>query len=355
MRDWLQDALRDAIWSKFFAFQGLYRLYKGEPQQAVGIVASLCGTCQIMRSLRNDIWFSIPRPYLALCDVRYAYRTLLLELAQRHMIADIRRHLLVVEIDNVCVAGGFASWQLERTMDAHVGRDGYPRAVRTTLIWDGHRRNEVWIPGDVDIFVGCAPSVVDIVLDIVGMCYDRFHQSILPTGFITRHRSADRDYEEADGETAGDVGGRCTHIAHVAREHGLSEDMVRTCVTAVHDNRNENPRVVVEQAWAFTTSLYAPLLPTRLNVIFTVPPDNGGPYKDWIMDTFDMWHCRVTCEVDDEEGTYTFYASQTAVDALRKRQIVFTTEAFPNRRHCLRTVQRVAKYVANGFSVHGDR
>ena len=56
-----------------------------------------------------------------------------------------------------------------------MGMDAVPRTARCSGVWDGMGRHELWIPADVDLFVGCADDVdahvvVEVVRALFGLC-----------------------------------------------------------------------------------------------------------------------------------------------------------------------------------------
>ena len=85
---------------------------------------SLIGRCY--RSSPESL-VAVHRPYLAITDPTYAWRCVLCELAGSQDGGDLLRH-----DENIVVAGGFASWEMERVLDVARGGDGLPRAHKGT-------------------------------------------------------------------------------------------------------------------------------------------------------------------------------------------------------------------------------
>lgn len=341
--DW--SSLSDCLWQRLFCLQFVYRHVHAADFEA--LYRTLTCACAALRHEMHRTWRELSRPYLSHIRPIHAYHVLACEMHQRRMIASIVARLGLVGVDDVCVAGGYAAWQLERLLDAEMGRDAFPRTIRGTHVWNGRPMRRVWIPGDVDLFVHCDDA--ELALDLVVECYREF-ATRLYSEHARVHTSSSEVYGDVDRDDDGVLPTE-EYVEELARAIGLSEHCVSSCV----DRRAETyAPCIVDTVHNVVVERHEPLFPLRLNVILTRAPPRGTPsYAAWVCQSFDMSHCRVAVAATDD-GRLRFATSRTAVADLFLRRLRLTEMAFCNLRTCRNTVDRVDKYLSNGFTFEGD-
>ena len=160
-------ALFDCLWARLMDLSFVYAC----GPEAVDVAVRLSATCAALRAQLTRLWLDLDRPFLARLRLAHACRALQCELEQRRLLHHTAECLGIVGARHACVAGGYAAWQLERHLDAALGRDAFPRAARGVEVWSNRRQrlNEIWTPNDVDLFVHSED--VETTMDVVTACY----------------------------------------------------------------------------------------------------------------------------------------------------------------------------------------
>ena len=309
----------------------------------------LSATCTTFRTQLTKIWLDLDRPFLSQLRLEHSCRALLCELEQRRLIRHTVRCLNIIGTEHVCVAGGYAAWQLERHMDTIVGRDAFPRTVRGIELWNSRRcMKEIWTPGDVDIFLYA--DDVELTMDVITSCYREFTDVVFGTD-CKMCTSCHLGYGDENDDAILPLE---TQVEHLAREADLPEHVVSRCV---HHRVNDTPLErsnIVKEAWNMMAHARDPLLPSRLNIVFTkAPPAWCHDYSAWVTSSFDIRHCCVAMSVG-HDGDLFFYAHPHTIRTLSLRRVEFTPGSFANESTCANTMRRIQKYLSNGFSVMGD-
>ena len=340
-----EGALFDCLWSRLMDLSFLYEY----GPDGIDVAVRLSATCIVLRTQLIRLWLDLDRPFLAHMSIEHSCRALHYELEQRRLLHRTTECLRIIGTKHVCVAGGYAAWQLERHMDAVVGRDAFPRTVRGIQLWSSRRCiNEIWTPGDVDIFLHS--DDMDMTMDVVTACYREFTDVLFGRN-CKMHTSCQLSYgDENDGASLPTE----VHVEQLARRTDLPEHLVDRCVD---HRRNATPRErssIVRTAWNLMAHARDPLLPSRLNIVFTsAPPAWCDDYAAWVTSSFDLRHCCVAMSVG-HEGDLFFHAHAHTVRMLSCRRVELTPSSFANVTTCANTMHRIQKYLSNGFSVMGD-
>ena len=342
--DW--DRLEDCLWNRLFTLSFLFRF----DDNRTSLLRSLVCVCSSFRSETHRLWVELSRPYFSHLFPLCAYRALDCELNQRHMIASIVSHLSVVGVHDVCVAGGFAAWHLERWIDTQMGRDAFPRTVRGTHVWSGRPMRKIWVPGDVDVFVHAEDP--ELCMSIIADVYRDFCDRVFSEE--TRvHMSSSSDYHDSARMDDTDVLPTEEYIEQVARTLNLQEHGISMCIDA-RTRTQQYHSTVVQTSHHIVAEESETMLPIRLNVVFTECPPLHQSYVASVLQTFDMHHCRVALVVSSDTGDMDFTCTPRALLNLSQRRLHLTDRAFCNMQTCVNTVQRVDKYLACGFTFEGD-
>lgn len=341
--DW--ERFEDCLWYKLFTLSFLFRF----DEDWTPLLRAMACVCSSFRHEMGRLWLELSRPYFSQLYPLCAYRALDCELSQRRMIASIVSHLSVVGVHDVCVAGGFAAWHLERWIDTQMERDAFPRTVRGTHVWSGRPMRKVWIPGDVDLFVHAEDP--ELCMSIITEVYREFCDRIFSE--TTRvHISSSADYHESARMDDRDVLPTEEYIEQVARTLNLQEHGISMCTDARNRTQQYHP-TVVQTSHHIVAEDSETMLPVRLNVVFTECPPHRS-YDTFVLESFDMHHCRVALSVSLETGDLSFACTHKAFLDLSQRRLHLTDRAFCNIQTCVNTVQRVDKYLACGFTFEGD-
>ena len=343
--DW--DHLEDCLWNRLFTLSFLFRF----DEDWTPLLRSLVCVCSSFRRETQRLWLELSRPYFSHLYPLCAYRALDCELNQRRMISSIVSHLSIMDVHDVCVAGGFAAWHLERWIDTQMERDAFPRTVRGTHVWSGRPMRKVWMPGDVDLFVHAEDP--ELCMSIIADVYRDFCDRIFSEE--TRvHISSSSDYHESARMDDADVLPTEEYIEQVARTLNLQEHGISVCTDARNRTHQYHP-TVVQTSHHIVAEESETMLPLRLNVVFTAcPPLHHQSYAASVLESFDMHHCRVALAVSPETGDLSFTCTPRALLDLSQRRLHLTDRAFCNIQTCVNTVRRVDKYLAYGFTFEGD-
>lgn len=346
--DW--SSLSDCLWQRLFCLQFVYRHVHAADFEA--LYRTLACTCTTFRHEMHRTWRDLSRPYLSHIRPVHAYHVLACEMHQRRMMSSIATRLALVGVADACVAGGYAAWQLERLLDTEMGRDAFPRTIRGTHVWSGRPMRRVWIPGDVDLFVHCDDT--ELALDLVVECYREF-ATRLYSEHVRVHTSSSEVYGGGVDRDDDGVPPTEEYVEELARAVGLSEHCVSRCVDRRASTAVTYAPCIVEAVHNVVVERHEPLFPLRLNVIFTCKPPMTGTtsYAAWVCESFDMSHCRAAVVATDD-GRLSFTTSRPTVSDLFQRRLRLTEMAFCNLRTCRNTVDRVDKYLSNGFTFEGD-
>lgn len=341
-----EGPLFDCLWSRLIDLSFVYRY----GPDAISVVATLSATCSLLRRELIRLWLDIRRPYLAQLCLEHSFRAVLCEMEQRRLIERTTECLGLVGTEHVCVAGGYAAWQLERHVDSAVGRDAFPRTVRgIELCNTRHVMNDIWTPGDVDLFVHS--DDVELTMDVVSACY-REYTDVLFGSKCKVYTSCHLGYgdETPDEDPYLPTSHR---VEQLARRTDLPEYIVDRCVHHHHAHTPGARANIVVTAWNLMAHARDPMLPSRLNVIFTKKPPCEEDYAAWITSSFDLRHCCVIVDVA-RDGTLHYRVHPHTVRVLSARRLEFTPGTFANETTCANTMRRIQKYMSNGFSIFGD-
>lgn len=338
----LWDCLWRPLFSPWFLFECAF-----DPSEIVSLLRVL--TC-LSRSFRQEVhrtWRALGRPYLSHVSLAHAYRTLAFELHQRRMLRTMHGGLAALGVHDVCVAGGYAAWQLERVLDTEAGRDGYPRSVRGTHIWHGRSMRALWMPTAIDIFLHC--DDVELPLDVIGRCYQDFMVTLFRDHFESGALACEVVHDVAEEE---EVLPLEEDIEEVARDMGLNEHSVSRCVARRASTVAFHPSIIASRHSLFLGRTDAVLAAANLQVFVTRAPPPDVAYDAWVCDSFDLNHCRVVASVT-EEGRFAFTASPSALADLSLRRLALTDRSFSNARFSSNTIHRLSKYMERGFTFEG--
>lgn len=343
--DW--DRVADCLWQRFFRVSFVYE-HVDDPAPLLRTLACLNTS---FRAETSRTWRELARPYLAYVYPPHAYRMFVCEMHQRRMVAALVDRLsLVSGTRRVCVAGGYAAWQLERWVETETGRDAFPRTVRGTHVWNRHQLKRLWVPADIDLFVHSEDP--DLAMDLVLDTYHAFVARVFPNAPRV-HVSSSSDYDPLQ-DAGADVPPTEAYVETMARVVGLHEHCVSRCAERCTPYAPSIVRashhVVVEETET--------LVPLRLNVVFTHDPpppatDSEEAFARWVLRSFDLNHCRVAARVVPD-GTLAFACTRSTFMDLAYRRLRLTDRALCNLRTCRNTLRRVEKYLSCGFTFEGD-
>ena len=338
----------DCLWRRLLHPTVLFAC--DDAHAAVAVAATLACTCHELRMAHAQLWLWMRRSYLRRSPAIIASRTLVGELVHRRMLARIHARLAYIGVHDVCIAGGFVAWQLERHLDTRMGRDGFPRSVRMPNVWWRTQCVErLWIPRTVNFFVHCQDRALASAI-VEGayrdLCVALFgHQSYRRVMCVNSQR-----HPRDPPPTVNDV-------VRAARDFEFPEDIVRQCAACVRDRAGcaSDVDLLLATLTFFVENVYSPIV-TTVRVHFTKPPpDERRTYTQWILQQMDLAHCAVAATVDVKDGTYRFTCTEASLDALARRRIVLTPTAFADERtYVARTFRQVWRYVGVGFTALGD-
>ena len=347
MVDWLHPAVVHCVWDRLRTIEGAWACL--EPRDAARTCAYICMLCRTLRGSLLTFVRDLGRTYL-LCvpDMRFlTCKTVAMELAMRRFVHRVyeasRGHF------SVTVAGGFAAWQLDRHVEAMMGRDAFPSADA-----DG-----VWIPDDIDVYV--SSSDVMKVDELMSVPILQLMRDLAPTRDFKLWFKASK-FNEYNGET-----GRSRRITDpvdfvdkCVRERGFRSKFTDPFVARV--TRDVQPRgetthgsIVAFASRTGSDALEAiPMGLSSVNLVYTTAPPAGVAYAEWIASRFDLQHCAITLSVDGDTGRWVFGGTPGAREALARRSLRFGAHAFQNEYEGLCTVERVLKYINRGFDFRDE-
>ena len=349
--------LWDVLWRPALSLARLFR--EESPWEALRMVTAVRGVSRGHRRLEWALWMDIQSSFLRNVPFSLALRILWCELVQRRFLFDVEQLVGNVARCGVCIAGGFAAWRLERCLQTEEGGDGYPRAVRTGFVSDGYARREVWVPSAVDVFVESRENE-DLLLEAIGMRYVFFCSQMFNDPRVATLLEPHEEEEEDD-----DVDPPVTDadLTHGLDEFGFGQDVRRLCRDqafldrwSTTESETAGPAQRRHRMCSFCAARNEPLVPTRLNVVFTAETGpRRTPYVAHVLSSLDLSHRRIVCRVRGDTGAYRFRGAEADVEVLAQRRICIADDTLMRSRVALReTLQRIRRYVERGFSVRGE-
>ena len=348
--------LWDTIWRPIVSLPFLMRETASQ-QDALRLLLAVRGLSRAHRELEWSLWAELQGPFLRHVEFQCAARYLRCELAQRQLFVEIDTFLRVRCRRQACIAGGFAAWRLDRSLQTDSGGDGYPRAIRSSTIFDGYARRDVWVPSNVDLFVEAGEDDI-FVADAIGVRFVIFCTSLFRNARMITYDSF-VDHDEDDLRRRIDE----TDVASMLDEFEFGQDVRRLCRDQMDLDRLVTPEAHHNFSSMRTYSFHAttrdPFFPTTLNVIFCTPnrqsPSPEASYVERVLTSFDLTHRRIACRVSPESGAYLFRARDASVHALAHRRLEIADGVFHRSREDVRrTLERLRRYIERGFSVRGE-
>jgi len=348
LMDWANEALLDALWFRLMSLEALTLAIK--PSHIVDNYLSLALVCKRLWnhcSWCQSLWVKMKRPYLFHCDRDTVRRTAIHELSVRLLIRQVHDVFAALGIQDVCMAGGYASWQLEREFETEQGHDAYPRVMRGHSIYNPYPKGLVWVPSDIDIFVGSTDY--ELITDVMGHCYRSFTSNLLdvanPECYVVEF--LDASMRSLDDNAVPNE----NQVREYARRMGHTEDTVQRCVEQ-RRSKSDAETLKVERMWEWSSSYKEHMLPARVRVSSTSRNRAFKTYEAEVLHAFDFQHCRVASDVCRETYEYKYASAARALNALVHRRLHFSDTSMGSRY--LGTMRRINKYQFFGFTFNGD-
>lgn len=298
-----------------------------------------------------SLYRDVARPYLCRVPAYTVVRTLVCELSSRMLLYRLKNTLYLLGETRVCCAGGFAAWELERSLETHLGRDGYPRTFRNSQIVHGSYppRCRLWIPHDVDIFV--STSSPNLVMEAIRMVYREFASDLFGGCPGTIHEERIRNQTDGFETTT-------SYVRFVAESLFLPASAIEQLIDHVESTTHLEPIPTPIDAWSLRTTQHDFVFPSTLNVALVDPANHDRVSQPYfpisVVGTFDLSHCGVVLDVDVDTGAWQFECSPTTLADLRHRRLRLNRNILGRECTAMRTVCRIVKYSSRGFSLVGD-
>jgi hypothetical protein len=342
--EWDAPPIVDCLWLRLSSWRGVWHLWEGRFRSPLHMAVVVRGVCSSFRLPLTDLWEEASRPYLARYHISVANRVLLFEYAFLRFVAEVRRIG-----PHVCVAGSFAAWQLDhrmRTVDAD--GDAFPRCSRGTSVADGIGRDCVWVPRDVNVFFGGdAARTLPAVERACAAARSTLYGSYRLYGTWFEHSAA---CEWGSGRGGEGDGLPARLVAHM-EEAGFPYAAVCGAAAAAEDaaaRAGAERSLHLFQEWRYL-GRPDPLFPADVHIVQTSSPSRGIEYEDWVTDGFDVCHCRVCLDVDEEEGKWIFRRDRAAEESLRSRRLrLHSLDADASSVH--RLAGRIHRWYRSGFA-----
>ena len=341
--DWIATVSAwDSLWYPLVSLDGCTRLYPSY-DAACKTVGTLACTCRAFRNAvrasPGGVFWELKQPYLCTEPLGKALTALYMELSQRRMLRRICESIRSLALGEVCIAGGYAAWQLERSLQTAAGREARPVTFPDTCIRGTAVRGGMWLPSSVDVYVTLNDNHAAL-LDAIRMHHNAFlqaTQSYLTGVIVSPHQ--------------------CVVPPSTQQLHALSNFFGIPLAPPPTDTPvDAHPESVVRSRWTFrAASALDDTFPCTLNVIFVRfhDPVSRIEFPNSVLRHADYEHSAICATVTDQ-GTLEFYASAAAVRALIRRRVVFRPQACLLGHSFYDAMIRGCKYVQCGFSTVGS-
>lgn len=350
--DWVCPDLVDTVWSQLIALPALceYRTFDcTSPLQWYLRITAV--STRLYEKRRVETFLRcLDRPFLRhVQDMGFIVLQTKLELLARSMLADMQSRAAASGLD-LYVCGGYASWQLERSVDCWHGGDGVPRAVRGVCIGSRCAMTEFWIPHSIDVYVFGREEEA-VFEDLIEEPFSVFYESAfglwnaLQCSLLVGTCSTD-DEEDVPHQRSR------KYREELERTHTLSCHTMDELERAFEKN-TPSDRVVFRRTWTAMGPIVNAFFPLVVKVTRVVRGSTTPAHLtngQVLRRAMGLRHCAVSLKVHPESYRYEYECDPEAVDALLARRLEYqSTLASP--RH---TANLTARYVQRGFTLRGD-
>ena len=277
--DWLDEPVVQSVWRFLGSWVGACQLWEGRFRSPLAMLLSVRGVSRVLYSILADAFRAVARPYLAHVRREDADRVLLCEFAALRLARDAVACARALGGD-ATITGGYAAWQLEHAERARAGHDAFPFVLRGPKRPPGIRRDNTWIPRDIDlVFCGDAAAILPRLQELYGVFCGTIACGAPPVNvfqeFRTRRAATPAD-EPLD-------------FAAVMERLWFPPAVRRRAIESAASAPRAASRI--RRSWRMLFS-QEPLYPTAFHVHHVDVP------LEEALDNFDLVHCRVRLESD---------------------------------------------------------
>jgi hypothetical protein len=312
---WNSPAIYDCLWERITSIE-FCTLFLENEDDIVRFVCNIFVVSKELNRLSSSFLRNIHRAFLPTLTPPVRASCVKSCISVRKFIKRAQSGLKsVLDIENVCISGEFASWELERKMEMKQGKDGFPWGCREVSIWDGIVRNEIWNPFVLELFVECSPDQDTDALLILEHYFLDHLENVVQFSFLKRENKEEAEAcGEAEDEDIVSAVQECTSLPEKYKTASLDGLLSR-------NSSKKRFRSVVIYPLGIK-SVINPFQPFVLSTTFTRPSDRKRyvPFPFFVNSSSHFDHLRVSI-VMERSGTFSFYTDKGAVDSLLRRKI----------------------------------
>lgn len=350
--DWVCVPLVDGLWSRLLTRPWLARHSELGYSTPMSMWMQVSAICPLVRRTHpvTLLYKMVDRPYLDTIEDALL-RDLLVhqDFALRDMFRDIQTVAGMLSVDIVC-AGGYASWRLERFVEASRGNDSLPRTMRTTTIGSTVDMSEFWTPRDIDFYTTEADS--ETVLLVVQEAYLTYIKRIfgdvignlcdfVPGGEVATASTTDDEHTE-EGE-------RCLRLLDTREPlipslpHAMHTYLRRRIASTLTEPWK---RLTVQKVWTMSCSMRLLFEPSAVTV-WRVDDHRGTRPRSSVESILTsgslLSHTSMQLSVDD--GEWRFIGSRSAIaDTLSRTIRILNTNTY------MELLRSIIGYLRRGFT-----